>query len=100
MNKLIIIILIGGAAWQFHFKDNSNVEVNKTQAFDEFTNSTAMQALDTAKEIAKPKAIYECDGRQHCSQMSSYEEAKFFLQNCPNTKMDGDHDGIPCERQF
>lgn len=40
---------------------------------------------------------FTCDGRQHCSQMRSRAEAEFFLRNCPNTKMDGDHDGIPCE---
>jgi len=40
---------------------------------------------------------FKCDGRQHCSQMNSLEEAEFFIKNCPNTKMDGDHDGIPCE---
>lgn len=38
-----------------------------------------------------------CDGRQHCSQMTSCAEAKFFLGNCPGVKMDGDRDGIPCE---
>lgn len=43
---------------------------------------------------------FKCDGRKHCSQMHSYDEALFFLKNCPGTKMDGDHDGIPCERQF
>lgn len=32
--------------------------------------------------------------------MRSYEEAVFFNQYCPNTKMDGDQDGIPCEQQF
>ena len=42
-------------------------------------------------------ARFRCDGRAHCSQMSSCEEAKFFLRNCPNVKMDGDHDGVPCE---
>jgi hypothetical protein len=47
-----------------------------------------------------PKTTYVCDGRQHCSQMGSYEEAKYFIENCPDTKMDGDRDGIPCERQF
>jgi len=41
---------------------------------------------------------FRCDGRTHCSQMRSYKEAKFFLRNCPNTKMDGDRDGKPCER--
>ena len=43
---------------------------------------------------------YSCDGRQYCSQMSSCEEAKYFLRNCPDTKMDGNHDGVPCELQW
>ncbi|MFA3792568.1 excalibur calcium-binding domain-containing protein [Aliiglaciecola sp. SL4] len=45
------------------------------------------------------KQNFSCDGRQHCSQMTSRAEAEYFLRNCPNTKMDGDRDGIPCERQ-
>ncbi|MCX8759367.1 excalibur calcium-binding domain-containing protein, partial [Vibrio parahaemolyticus] len=24
----------------------------------------------------------------------------FYLSNCPNVKIDGDNDGIPCESQF
>ena len=48
----------------------------------------------------KPKKVFKCDGREYCSQMRSYEEAKYFNDFCPNTKMDGDGDGIPCERQF
>ncbi|MBU2425588.1 MAG: excalibur calcium-binding domain-containing protein, partial [Gammaproteobacteria bacterium] len=43
---------------------------------------------------------FQCDGRQHCSQMTSKAEAQFFLANCPDTKMDGDYDGDACERQF
>lgn len=53
-----------------------------------------------AKKVKKRSESFRCDGRQHCSQMRSYEEAKYFIRNCPNTKMDGDGDGIPCERQF
>ncbi len=41
-----------------------------------------------------------CDGRTYCSQMTSCAEATFFLKNCPNVKMDGDHDGVPCEQQW
>jgi len=41
-----------------------------------------------------------CDGRTHCSHMRSCEEAKYFIQHCPNTEMDGDHDGVPCEQQW
>ena len=47
-----------------------------------------------------PAARFQCDGRIHCSQMTSCEEAKFFLRNCPGTKMDGNNDGVPCERQW
>jgi hypothetical protein len=43
---------------------------------------------------------YQCDGRTYCSQMNSCEEATFFLRNCPETKMDGNNDGIPCEKQW
>jgi len=47
-----------------------------------------------------PAAAARCDGRIHCSQMTSCAEARFFLQNCPGVQMDGDSDGVPCEQQW
>lgn len=47
-----------------------------------------------------PNKQFRCDGRTHCSQMTSCAEATYFLRNCPNTKMDGNNDGVPCERQW
>jgi hypothetical protein len=55
-----------------------------------------MTIANSAKSIQQ----FQCQGKVHCTEMSSYEEAVFYLQNCPGTKMDGDKDGIPCERQF
>lgn len=43
---------------------------------------------------------FTCTGKQHCSQMTSCAEAKFYLENCPDVKIDGDGDKIPCERQW
>ena len=43
---------------------------------------------------------YTCDGRTHCSQMRSCEEATWFIRHCPNTEMDGNSDGVPCESQW
>ncbi len=43
---------------------------------------------------------FTCDGRTRCTQMTSCEEATFFIENCPNTKMDGNKDGVPCESQW
>jgi hypothetical protein len=43
---------------------------------------------------------YKCEGKIYCSEMTSCEEAKFYLKNCPGVKIDGDGDGIPCESQW
>ncbi len=51
-------------------------------------------------EVLKGGSRFRCDGRTYCSQMTSCEEATFFLKNCPGTKMDGNNDGVPCERQW
>jgi cold shock CspA family protein len=53
----------------------------------------------TARQDRNPMG-FKCDGRTYCSQMTSCTEAKFFLKNCPGTKMDGDNDGTPCEQQW
>lgn len=47
-----------------------------------------------------PTPRFACDGRAHCSQMTSCVEATWFLRHCPGVKMDGDHDGVPCEDQW
>ncbi|HZF70347.1 excalibur calcium-binding domain-containing protein [Sulfuricurvum sp.] len=67
------------------------------RAHDQHKNYEPIQTKSIKSE---PKQQFRCDGRKHCSQMKSYLEAKFFLDNCPDTMMDGDDDGIPCEQQF
>lgn len=89
MKKLILLLVIAVVGWQIYSKQSVPV----------ITNADLHLLNDPTKSSAKYRANFSCDGRQHCSQMSSCEEATFFIQNCPNTKMDGDHDGVPCESQ-
>lgn len=49
---------------------------------------------------AKVDGRYTCSGKIYCSEMTSCAEAKFYLRNCPGIKMDGDNDGVPCEKQW
>jgi len=56
--------------------------------------------LASKSEVQGATTAYQCDGRTHCSQMTSCAEAKYFLRNCPNVEMDGDNDGVPCEKQW
>ena len=46
-------------------------------------------------------AQFQCDKRIYCSQMTSCEEARYFLMYCPNTKLDrADNGGEDCETQW
>ncbi|MET0655488.1 MAG: excalibur calcium-binding domain-containing protein [Pseudoxanthomonas sp.] len=53
-----------------------------------------------AAATAVPERQFRCDGRTYCSQMTSCAEATYFVQHCPDTKMDGNGDGVPCEQQW
>ncbi|WP_308410049.1 excalibur calcium-binding domain-containing protein [Xanthomonas arboricola] len=61
---------------------------------------TAAAAAGTTSATTAPTPHYSCGGRKHCSQMTSCDDATWVLRNCPDTTMDGDHDGVPCEQQW
>ena len=65
---------------------------------DLFTVSDPVVKPVSSTKPAAPS--FTCDGRKHCSQMTSCAEATYFSNNCPGTKMDGNHDGVPCEKQW
>lgn len=43
---------------------------------------------------------YSCLGKTKCGEMTTCGEAMYYLKNCPDVEIDGDHDGIPCEDQL
>ncbi|GAA5019613.1 hypothetical protein GCM10023206_33890 [Acinetobacter puyangensis] len=89
------------AAWyaKDHYQINNVEQVNDSA---EYSYSTALQKDSENQQVQAVVATssFSCDGRQHCSQMTSCAEATYFLRNCPGTKMDGNNDGIPCEKQW
>ncbi|MBU1391377.1 MAG: excalibur calcium-binding domain-containing protein [Gammaproteobacteria bacterium] len=101
----IIPLLIIVAIVIFGFKQYQ--EFNEAPAIDEvpvLTNEDTqpMPMYETkARTQATATPSFQCEaGKTHCSHMSSCAEATFYIQHCPNTQMDGDGDGIPCERQW
>jgi len=64
------------------------------------TEPVAKPVVVVAQTPPTVTSNFRCDGRKYCSQMTSCKEAKYFLQNCPGVKMDGNHDGVPCEQQW
>jgi hypothetical protein len=60
----------------------------------------AVVTSEKKKTTVQKQSRFTCQGKKYCSQMTSCAEAKFYLQNCPGVKIDGDNDGVPCERQL
>lgn len=65
-----------------------------------FNRSSSEPAAVLSSPAAASSGRFQCDGRTHCSQMTSCAEATYFIRNCPNTQMDGNGDGVPCESQW
>jgi len=98
MKKLILVILIAIGSWNYYEKQSvSNIAEVSASPVGEASASSEKAGF--AEPLAKPSAprTFSCDGRVYCSDMTSREEAEYFTRNCPGTKMDGDHDGNPCE---
>jgi len=91
----IVMVAVLGAVAAYGYTEYARWSVPLAPA----TAADAPAAVTALQEQA-PAPAFRCDGRIHCSQMTSCTEATYFLENCPGTKMDGDDDGIPCERQW
>ena len=92
LNRLISILLlvaIAGIGYKAFQQRQETIIEEKPATYSE------VQPLRTVE----PQ--FHCEaGKTHCSHMRSCAEATFYIQNCPNTQMDGDDDGIPCESQW
>ena len=96
MFRILLIALLALAAWKgFEKYQDKQRSAQLDHMVSEFI-SPPVRSTPTQQRAPR----YSCDGRKHCSQMTSCEEATYFLKNCPGTKMDGDNDGIPCEQQW
>ena len=97
MKKVLLGILIGAAAVYGYNHLNRPAAAAAATTTEDVAVETANEPA-AAPERAEPR--FHCDGRVYCAQMTSCEEATYFLQNCPGVKMDGEGDGVPCERQW
>ncbi|MDS7966050.1 excalibur calcium-binding domain-containing protein [Acinetobacter sp. V117_2] len=67
------------------------------QLSEKTKKALALTSERAPERVNDKTSAFHCDGREYCSQMHSLEEARWFVRNCPNTKMDGNRDGEPCE---
>ena len=95
MKKIIVIVIIVAIGWYGNY-----LYKQYGPAFVQGLPTDVVHKNEISSKENSRVPSFKCDGRIHCSQMKSCDEATFFLRNCPGVKMDGDNDGIPCENQW
>jgi excalibur calcium-binding domain-containing protein len=91
MRNVVTLIVIAGLAWYGY---------TRYQAEAQRSGSRSAPSSQVGMPITEGASPFRCDGRTHCSQMTSCAEATYFIEHCANTKMDGNNDGVPCESQW
>ncbi|EXI66015.1 MAG: Excalibur calcium-binding domain protein [Candidatus Accumulibacter adjunctus] len=98
MKQIVLIVIVVVIGWQAHARfQSARVNAATTHGTTDIASRGGSGAL-SADSTASVQ--FRCDGRTHCSQMTSCAEATYFLRNCPGTRMDGNNDGVPCEQQW
>lgn len=103
-SRLIGLGMVAALGWYGY--THYEKRVSAARAAPQGVWSATERATERAASPASPTSpaspaspSFQCDGRKYCSQMTSCKEAKLFLKNCPGMEMDGNNDGIPCEKQ-
>ena len=92
MRRLVIVVILGLVGWQgFQYYQAETAKIDEP---------SELSTVPVPAALSSPVSQYKCDGRIFCSQMTSCDEATYFLRNCPGAKMDGNNDGVPCEQQW
>ena len=98
MKKIVLIALLAVLGWLAYGKyQERQLAIFAAQIETSLPESSP--TYPSRVDAASP-SHFTCDGRTYCSQMTSCVEATYFLRNCPGVKMDGNNDGIPCEKQW
>jgi cold shock CspA family protein len=89
--SICLVAVTAFAGWSYFHSKQAELVTD-----DEQVKPAALKSATESAEKERTPA-FQCDGRVYCSEMHSRAEAEFFVKHCPGTKMDGDHDGVPCE---
>ena len=99
---VITVVMILGAAMVLNHYLMNNYSLEQ-QANVNVELSVSPVSLESTQPQFKTQKLlvnsFQCLGKVHCSEMNSCQEARFYLNNCPNVNIDGDLDGVPCEKQ-
>jgi hypothetical protein len=66
------------------------------------TENTSSTRRPASSSTAGDQGVnfFTCDGRTQCKQLTSCEEARYFIKNCPGFNAGALGEDAPCEQQW
>lgn len=98
MKNIILILLLAAFGWIGWGKYQEHAKADRAAERVERLSPKALSSSE--KGAAGSVSFVTCDGRNSCVQMTSCEEAKFFVKNCPGMNREGNREGTSCEQQW
>jgi cold shock CspA family protein len=96
----LLLITLAVFGWQKYSAKRDALAGNAEAFMGSPASSPKANSIADQFSNSASSSSFKCEGKKFCTQMTSCEEAKFYLRNCPGVQIDGDGDGIPCESQW
>lgn len=68
------------------------------KAADRAAARTPSRSLAAPAPPRQSSSGFQCGAKTYCREMNSCEEAMYHLNRCGLSRLDGDSDGVPCEK--
>lgn len=76
--NIVVMVLLVAVGWYAWGKFEEKAQAERAAA-----KRVVVPLPSSAKAGGRDPLFFACDGRNLCSQMTSCEEARFFLRSCP-----------------
>lgn len=100
MKSIILLALLAAVAWFGFGKYQDRVHAQREAEFasQPAKKRTTPQAAKAGEAAAV--SFFTCDGRTSCKQMTSCEEARYFVKTCPGFNSGVFGEEASCENQW
>jgi hypothetical protein len=98
MKRLILLVLLAAIAWIVWGKYEERARAEREAEIAR--QPVKKRAMPAAKAGDTGVSFFTCDGRTACKQMTSCEEARYFIRTCPGFNSGVFGEEASCEKQW
>ena len=100
MKSIIVVLLLAAVAWFGFGKYQDRLRGQREAELASQPAKKKAAPLPAAKPGEPAVSFFTCDARTSCRQMTSCEEARYFIKTCPGFSSGVFGEEASCENQW